>query len=169
MLWSLDTYSIQRSSFHRVRMHGVSNRDTHLWPLHNSSVHLTKATYVRRSGRITDERQSGWTTLRDSTLSVHPRHRHPPSYNDLAKKSLGPASPLLHRCRTLPLPLVQMEYGLLCGLWVWRRTNRRPCCPPVSNPSTFPWTAWPDGSGRWDNRMAVQHLPQDLVRPSSEQ
>ena len=38
---------------------------------------------------------------------------------------------------------------------------------PMSNPSTSPWTAWPDGAGRWDNRMAAQHLPRDLVRPSS--
>ena len=38
---------------------------------------------------------------------------------------------------TFPLLLVQMGYGLLCGLWVWRRrTNRRPCRPPLSNPST---------------------------------
>jgi len=28
------------------------------------------------------------------------------------------------------------------GLWGWRRrTNRRPCCPPISNPSTSPWSA----------------------------
>ena len=73
-----------------------------------------------------------------------------------------------HRCRTFPLLPVQMGYGFLCGLWVWRRrTNRRPCSPPMSNPSTSLWTAWPDGSGRWDNRMAAQHLPRDLVRPSS--
>jgi len=45
--------------------------------------------------------------------------------------------------------LVQMGYVLLCGLWVWRRkTNRPPCCPPLSNPSTSSWSAWPDGSGR---------------------
>ena len=54
--------------------------------------------------------------------------------------------------------------------WVWRRrTSRRPCCPPLSNPSTSSWTAWPDGSGRWYNRMAAQHLPLDLVRPNSGQ
>ena len=39
--------------------------------------------------------------------------------------------------------------------------------PTLSNPSTSPWTARPDGSGRWDNRMAAQHLTRDLVRPSS--
>ena len=63
-----------------------------------------------------------------------------------------------------------MGYVLLCGLWVWRRrTNRRPCCPPMSNPSTSPWTAWHDGSGWWDNWMAAQHLPRDLLWPSSRQ
>jgi len=36
-----------------------------------------------------------------------------------------------------------------------------------SNPLIFPWTAWPNGSGRWDNLLAAQHLPRDLVRPSS--
>jgi len=88
--------------------------------------------------------------------------------NDPPKKSLGPAQPPPHRCRTFPLLLVQMGYGLLCGLWMWRRrTNRRPCCPPMSNPSASFWTAQPGGSGRWDNRMAAQHLPRDLMRPSS--
>ena len=70
--------------------------------------------------------------------------------------SLGPTQPSPHRCRTFPFLPVQMGYGLLCGLWVWCRTNRRPCRPPLSNPSTSPR---PDGSGRWDNRMAAQHLP----------
>ena len=66
--------------------------------------------------------------------------------------------------------LVQMGYGLLWGLWVWRRrTNLRPCRPPMSNPSTSPRTARPDGSGRWNNRMAAQHLLRNLARPSSGQ
>jgi len=68
------------------------------------------------------------------------------------------------------LLLVEMGYGPLCGLWVWRRrTNRRPCCPPMSNPPTSSWTARPDGSRRWGNRLAAQHLPRDLVRPNSGQ
>jgi len=37
----------------------------------------------------------------------------------------------------------------------------------MSNSSTSPWTAWPDGTGRWNNRMSAQHLPPTLVRPSS--
>ena len=102
------------------------------------------------------------------TPHFHPRHRHPPTRNDPPKKSLGPAQPPPYRCRTFPLLLVQMEYGLLCGLWMWRRrTNCRPCCPPMSNPSTSPWTAWPVGCGRWDNWMAAKHLPGNLVRISS--
>jgi len=64
--------------------------------------------------------------------------------------------------RTLPLLRVQMGYSLLCGLWVWRRTNRRPCHLLLSDPSTSPRTTRPDGSGRWDNRMAAQHLPRYL-------
>ena len=62
-----------------------------------------------------------------------------------------------------------MGYGFLCGLWVWRRTNRRPCCSPMSNPLTSLWTARPDGAGRWDYRMAAQHLPRGQVRPNSGQ
>ena len=42
-----------------------------------------------------------------------------------------------------------------CGLWGRRRTNRRPCRPSMSNPSTSPRTTRPDGSGWWDNRMAA--------------
>jgi len=105
------------------------------------------------------------------TPYFHPRHRYPHSRNDPPKNSMDPAWPPPHRCRAFPLLFVQMGYGLLCGLWVWRRrTNRRPCCLPVINPSTSSsWTARPDGSGRWNNRMAGQHLPRDLVRPISGQ
>jgi len=84
------------------------------------------------------------------------------------RTTCGPAEPPSHWYRTFPLLLVQMGNGILCDLWVWRwRTNRRPCCPPTSNPSASSWTARPDGSGRWDNGMAAQHLTRDLVRPSS--
>jgi len=36
-----------------------------------------------------------------------------------------------------------------------------------SNTSTFSWTARPGCSGQWDNWMAAQHLPRDLMRASS--
>ena len=60
------------------RNHGMSNQDTHLYPLHSkSSVHLTATTEVRRSGQIIDRMRSSRRALRDSYF--HPRYRHPPS------------------------------------------------------------------------------------------
>jgi len=47
-----------RSPIHRVQMHGALTRDTHLYPPHNSLVHLT-TTYVQRTGRITNGMRSG--------------------------------------------------------------------------------------------------------------
>ena len=51
------------SALHRVKIHGVSNWYTHLYPPHNNSlVHLKTTTYVRRTGRITNGMRSGRTT-----------------------------------------------------------------------------------------------------------
>ena len=98
-----------------------------------------------------------WADNNHKTEHFHPRHLQPSSM-----KSLCPAYPPPHMCRTFTLLLVQIGYGFLCGLWVWRRrTNRRPWCFQMSNRSTSPWTVWPEYSGRWDNRMAAQHLPGD--------
>jgi len=103
------------------------------------------------------------------TPHLHPRHWHPPHGMTLPRRDRV----RLNRLRTGVghFRSCLCKWGMAsysCGLWVWRkRTNRRPCCPPMSNPSISPWTAWPDGSGRWDNWMAAQHLPIDLVRPSS--
>jgi len=126
--WSLDICSTQRSPVLRVQMHVATNRDTHLCPPHISSVYLT-TTYVLRSGRITNGMRSGRNNptkllifIPNTGTGTHTHRIDPP------KKSLGPAQPPPHRCRTSPLLLVQMRYGLVCGLWVWRRrTNRRPC------------------------------------------
>jgi len=118
-------------------------------------VHLATTTHVRRTRRITNGMRSGRTSPQDSAFSSPtpaPTPREPGSGVSVS----------------VPLLLAQMGYGLLCGLWEWRRrTNRRQCCPPMSNPSTSSWTARPDGSGRWNNRMAAQHLPRDLVRSNS--
>ena len=59
------TCSTQRSPVHRAGMHGISNRDTHLYPSRkNWSAHLTRTTTeVRRSERVTDGRRSGRRTL----------------------------------------------------------------------------------------------------------
>ena len=70
MPWSLDTCSTQCSPVHRVQMHGVSNRDTHLYPPHNNSLaYLRTTTYVPLTKRITDGTRSDSTALRDSVLS----------------------------------------------------------------------------------------------------
>jgi len=98
------------------------------------------------------------------TPHFNSRHQYTHTRNDPPKKSLGSAQPPPHRRWTFSLLPVQIGYGLLCGLWVWRRTNRRPCRPPLSISSTSPRTTRPDGSGRWDNRMAAQHLPRYLGR-----
>ena len=86
---SLDICSTQRSPVHRVRvrMHGVSNRDTHLYQPHNSSLaHLTTAC-VRCSGRITAE--GGVVGQHYGTPCCHPGHRHPPSWNDPPENSVA--------------------------------------------------------------------------------
>jgi len=82
---------------------------------------------------------------------------HPPGMTSQEQRGSGwtASAPV----SDVPFLLVQLGYGLLWDQWVWRRkTNRRPFCPPMSNPSTFSWTTRPDGSGRWDNRMAAQRL-----------
>ena len=96
----------------------------------------------------------------------HQRHRHPPEWS--SQEELGSGLTASAPVSNVSASACTNGYGLLCGLWLRRRrTNCRPRCPPMSNPSTSTWTAWPDGSGRWDNRMAAQHLPRDLVSPSS--
>ena len=77
-----------------------------------------------------------------------------------------------HFCDKLPIAhllLVQMGYRLLRSLWVWRRrTNRRPCYPPLTNPSKSSWTARPDCPGRLGNRMTAQYLHRkNILRLSS--
>jgi len=55
-------------------MHSNSNRDTHLFPPDNSSVHLMTITEARRSGRITNEMWKGWRAPWDFVISspIHP-------------------------------------------------------------------------------------------------
>jgi len=135
--------------------------DTHSCP--PPPVHLTTTTYVQRTG------DHLWKVVWLGNLT-----RLRTFFTDIGTHPHGMTLPrtawvwlnrIRTRCWTFPLLLVQMGYALLCGLWVWHRT--RPCCPSVSNPPASSRTARPDGSGQWDNRMAAQHLPRDLVRPSS--
>ena len=103
----------------------------------------------------------------ESTTRLRTFIPNPPSWNVPAKSSLGLAQPPAppHQFRRIPLLFAQMGYGRSCDLWC--RTDRWPCCPSISNPPTFPWIAWPDVSGWWNNRFAAQHLPRDRMRPSS--
>ena len=76
-----------RLVLYRLGMHGTSNRDTHLYLLHNiSSVRLTTTTEMRRSGRVTNGLRSCWRTPRDSVLSFT---KSAPTRNWLSKNSVG--------------------------------------------------------------------------------
>jgi len=149
------------------RNHGISNQATHLYPLHSkSSVHLTATTEVRRSGRITDGMWSSRRALRDFVLSSSisaPTHLVNPAKISLIllnhlRSGVGHFLSGLHKWGTDFLRLVMVGGGI--GHW--------PCGPSLPYPLTSPWSAWHDGSGRLDNRIAAQHLPRVLVRPSCE-
>ena len=82
--------------------------------------------------------RSGRTTPQDSAFSFQipaPTLRQNPSQEEPGSgiTASTPVSDVsAHACT------VQLD-GLICGLRVWRRRkNRRPCCPPISNPSTSP-------------------------------
>ena len=50
-----------------------------------------------------------WPVIKvDKSPHFHPLQRHSLPRNDPPKKSLGPAEPLPHRCRTFPLLSVQV-------------------------------------------------------------
>jgi len=52
----MDICSSQHSPVHRVGMHGISNRDTHSYPMHNNlSVHLTKITMRWTASKLVSE------------------------------------------------------------------------------------------------------------------
>jgi len=101
---------------------------------------------LRCYGRITDGVRNIWTLLPHSVLSSP---RPAPTILELPiQEEYGSGLTASSSMSHAPLLLSQMGSGILCGLCVWRRgTNRRPCRPRMSNPSTSPWTAWPDGSG----------------------
>jgi len=163
VLWQLDICSTKHSFVHQVGMHAVSYcHTTHLYlPHNNSSVQLTITTEVWHSGQITDGMRNGWTTPQDGVLSSSTQA---PTLLKAAKNSVGPAQQLLHQCQMFPLLLAQMGNGPLCSLWVWqKRTNRRPCCPLMFNPTTSPSTAWHEVM----DDETIECLPWDLVQPSS--
>ena len=131
---SMELGHLLHSALTCPRMHSVSTRDTHLCLLHNSAVLLTITICVR----ITNGWRRDWKSLQDSALSfptLAPNLLEWPSWEQPVFAFTAFA--LGHWCWTLLFLLVQMRYGPLCSLWVWRRrTNYRPCCPPMSNTFT---------------------------------
>jgi len=113
--WSLDTCSTQHSPVHRVRMRGVSNRDTRWYPPHNNlSVHLTTtllaALWVdhRWNGEWLDKPTRLCTFIPDTTTN-------PPGMT-LPRTAWVRLNRLCTVVGTFPLLLTQMGYGPFCGL-----------------------------------------------------
>jgi len=165
--WSLDIYTTHRSPVLRVGMHGTSNLNFHLCPPHIKLISSSDNNIS--AGLLADHRWNAeWLENTTRLRNVIPNTgTHPPGMT-LPRTAWVRLTAFAQVSDVL---LAQMGYGFLCGLWVWRRrTNHRPCYLPMPNPSIASWTSRPDGSGRWDNGMAAQHLPpRSIVRPSSGQ
>ena len=85
---SLDICSIRLLAIRSVQAHGISNRDTHLYPPHdNSSVYLTKQQKFGAPGGSPME--CGVVGEHYETPYFHPRHRHPHSWNGSSRNSMG--------------------------------------------------------------------------------
>jgi len=154
ILWSLEGCSTQCSFIHRVRMHGIPNRDIYWYTPHsNSSVHPRTATEAQWSEQITN-------TVKYGVVRQH--HETPYFHSDIDTHPLDISLPRTawirltpqHRCRTFLLLLASMEDVSTCGLLQWcRKADRWPCCSSLSNSSASPWSAWSDGSGLLNNGM----------------
>ena len=145
----MDTCSTQRSPVHRVQLHSASNRDTHLYPPHNtSSVFLTTTTtYVRRSGRVINGTWSGRTTPQDSALQFQtPVHTH--THGMILPRR---AWVRLNRLRTCVgrFDSCLYKWGIAssatCECGAEQTVDHVILHCPIHRPS---WTTRPDGSGR---------------------
>jgi len=181
--------STQRWPIHRVQLHDASNRDTHLYPPHsNSSVFLTTTTYVRRSRRIINGTQSGWKTsyvqMRNGRSLQHPkqisaRRSSIPLEGQFLCCALSVLAIALYKnfpqnvCVSSSFwSLRKRRHGpcMYVCMYKWGMASSAACecgaeqavdhvvlhCPIHQPPQR---TTRPDGSGRWDNWMAAQHLP----------
>ena len=106
--------------------------------------------------------RSGWTTLWDFALSPTPAPTLPAWASQEQRES--------HSARVSDVSAPACTNGVMapsaaceCGAEEQTVDEVVLQCP-IHRP---PWSAWPDGSGWRDNRMAAQHLPRDLVRSST--
>ena len=140
--------TVKCNSFYKCESHYRGN----FWVCFPYNFFEDKTTYVLALGASPME--DGVVGQPDKTLYFHHRHRDPPSGISLQRTACVSGLTASAPVSDVSAPACTNGYVLFCGLWVWhRRTNRRPCCPPMSNPSTYPWTARPYGSGRLDNLM----------------
>ena len=94
------------------------------------------------------------------TPHTYPRRRHPPNPEWPSQEQRGSGLTASAPVSDVSAPACTKGICLLCGLWVWRRkTNRLPCCSPMSNPSTSSWTARSGGSGRWESNGCSTSAP----------
>ena len=117
-------------------MYGVSNRDTHLYPPRNNpSYHQTTRTYALGGSPMDAEWLDNPTRLALSSSTPAPTLLEWP-FQEQRGRGLTASAPVSD------VSALAYTNGVWppCGLWVWRRrTDRRPCCPPMStNPATSP-------------------------------
>jgi len=98
-----------RSAVHRVGMHGISNADTRLYPLHNSC-----SLDNNRSAELWADHW--WNVVGHTTRPcTHLRLRHPSSWIVPVKNScLGLAWPPPQECHTFPHLVTQVRNGCFC-------------------------------------------------------
>ena len=93
------------------------------------------------------------------TPHFHPRYRQPPPVQ--LRSDLTASAPV----SDVSAPVCWNGHGFLCPLWVWR--IKKQTVYHVVLQYSIHRPARSDGSGRWDNGKAAQHLPQDQLQPSS--
>jgi len=147
-------------------MHGISNRDTFV-----STRRTTANQFIWQqqqnagSGQITNEMRSDWRTLRDSRrpdLGTHPPGMALPRiarvWLNRLRTRVGRFRSWLHKCGMAHLRLMSVAHKN-------RPSTRLSFLCPIHRP---PYGAHGLTVPGWrDNRIAAQHLPRDLVRPSN--
>jgi len=100
---------------------------------------------------------SGWRTLWDAVL--HPRNRHPLSWNGPVTNSVGLAQLTPHQCQTFTiLTYTNGVWPLLQLVNVAQKNTPLTMLFFTVQSIDLP-SAWCDGSGWQDNQMVAQHLP----------